>query len=64
MNKTCPRCNAVVDADGAGSNHRNHPRYFSTSYAFWFPASSHPRSSLCVSVHDHLDPLDHLRQYS
>ena len=62
MNKTCPRCQ-----DGAGSNQRNHPRYFSTSYPFWSPGGSHPRSRSRVSVHDHLDqldPLDHLCQYS
>jgi len=64
MNKTCPCWDAAVDANSASSTHRNHPRYFSTSYAFWFSSGSHPSSSLCVSAHDHLDPLDHLRQYS
>ncbi len=44
MNKTCPCWDAAVDANSASSTHRNHPRYFSTSYAFWFSSGSHPSS--------------------
>jgi hypothetical protein len=42
MNKTCACWNAAIDANSASSTHRNHPRYFSTSYAFGFLAALIP----------------------
>lgn len=61
MSKIYPRSSAVLAQNGRS---RNHPRYFSTSYAFWLFDGSYPWFLLPVAANDRLDPLDHLCQYA